>query len=158
MGADCLMPIQTDPRGQPIKTRSDGTPYTIDDKEYWELSQNGGIRRYQHFEYPKTLYRGIRDTETKQVTYETMIAGTPREHEAFEPQGWVTHPAEAIEQFEVRRQAESKAAAEAAYAVQRMSEKARSEYATASATEPEHVTDVQPKPRRGRPPVKKDVQ
>ena len=37
MGADCVMPMVDRPR-----TRSDGTPFTKDDKEYWTLERDGG--------------------------------------------------------------------------------------------------------------------
>ena len=148
MGSDCLMPMADRPR-----TRPDGTAFTIDDKEYWLREKDGGIRRNDvaPMPYPKMLYRGLRG-ENGKPAYETRIVDSARQHEAEAAMGWVDHPAEAIEGFERHQEAIARAAAEAAYASQRMSETARAEYAQASIDDPEHVTDVAPKRKPGRPP------
>jgi hypothetical protein len=57
---------------------------------------------------------------------------------------------DALAQFEKEEQAIGDAAAEVAYAAQRMSAKAKADLAAADAATHEHVTDVVPKKRRRR--------
>jgi len=74
-------------------------------------------------------------------------------------QGWAESPELAMEQYEKEQQAIGNAAAEAAYAAQRMSERARAELAEADASTHQHVTDVTgvAKARRGRKPKSQAV-
>jgi hypothetical protein len=145
MGADCLMPIANRPR-----TRPDGSPFTIDDREYWHLERDGGIRQTSRAEYPRMVYRGRRD-ETGKTSFEDRIVKSPAEWEAEGP-AWKAHPQEAMDYYEGLQNDISKAAAEANYAAVRMSSKAQAELAQANAESPEFVTDVVAPPRRGRPP------
>lgn len=142
MGADCLLPMVDRPR-----TRPDGSPFTIDDKEYWLRERDGGIRRNEpfHLPYPKMLYRGFRN-DTGKPDVERLIVGSAREHEQMAATGWVEHATDARKAFERSAEDVEQAAAEVAYAVQRMSERARAEYAEASAADPNHVTDIKKKP------------
>lgn len=147
MGADCLLPVVDRPR-----TRPDGTPFTIDDKEYWLRERDGGIRRNESvaMPYPKMLYRGLRG-ENGKPTVERLIVQSSREHEDKAVVGWCDHASDALAAFERSAEAVEQAAAETAYAVQRMSERARAEYQRESAANPEHVTDIAPKRKPGRP-------
>lgn len=62
--------------------------------------------------------------------------------------GWCRTPADAIEAHEKHQRAIAQAAAEAAYAVQRMSDKAQAEHKAADAATEHPLTDV-PAPKRG---------
>jgi hypothetical protein len=74
------------------------------------------------------------------------------DHAIAKGQGWCETQPAAIAQHEAEQDAISKAAAEAAFAAQRMSEKARAEFDAASDASDVHVTDVPaPVRRRGRP-------
>lgn len=66
-------------------------------------------------------------------------------------QGWRNSPAEALELAEAREQEMAQAAAEANFAVQRMTGQAKQEWADAAEQTHEHVVDVVPKRKRGRP-------
>lgn len=67
--------------------------------------------------------------------------------------GWRETQAAALEAFELEEQALGNAAAEAAYQVKRMSEKAQAEYRAADEATHEHVADVPaPRKRPGRKP------
>lgn len=74
-------------------------------------------------------------------------------------QGWAESPKDALELYEQQQQAIAQAAAEAAHAVQRMSEKAKAEHAAAEKTTSAHVTDLVsvPKSKRGRKPKAKPM-
>lgn len=65
-------------------------------------------------------------------------------------QGWAESPAAALELYEREQQAIGNAAAEAAYAAQRMSATAQAEFAAAGEQTHEHVTDVTPVRKHGR--------
>ena len=146
MGADCLIPMVDRPR-----TRPDGTPYTIDDKEYWLREKDGGIRRNDltYMPYPAMLYRGFLNEKGK-IDVERKIVQNKAEHD--EAVGWSEHAADAKAVFERGQELTENAAAEVAYAVQRMSERAKAEYAKASTDSPEHVTDIAPRKKPGRKP------
>lgn len=73
------------------------------------------------------------------------------EHALAKGQGWCESPAEAMAQHEAEQAAIARAAAEAAFTSQRMSEKARAEFEAATEGSEHHVVDVQ-KPKRGRKP------
>lgn len=60
-------------------------------------------------------------------------------------QGWCESPQAAVEQFEREQQAVGNAAAEVAFAAQRMSPEARAELHTVERTTHEHTVDVKPK-------------
>lgn len=67
-------------------------------------------------------------------------------------QGWSDTPTEALELFERDAQSLATAAAEAAYQVQRMTDKARAEFETADAATEHPLADVPaPKRKPGRP-------
>ena len=65
-------------------------------------------------------------------------------------EGWRTGQKEALDHYEGLQQDMAQAAAEAAHAAQRMSEKARKELAAADDVTHEHVVDVASAPKRGR--------
>ena len=148
MGPDCQLPIARRPNGEIVRKRSDGSDFTVDDREYWLLERDGGIRRAEHFAFPKMVYRGIQGPTGKAV-YEERIVGSQGEWDR-EGASWKASPTEALEDYERRQEGVEHESAEVAYAVSKMSERAREEYATASAADPNHVLDIQPK-RRGRP-------
>lgn len=89
----------------------------------------------------------------------TRVVADASEEAIAKGQGWANSVVEAMAVWEKDQQAIGNAAAEAAYAVQRMSEKARTEHAAAEAETHQHVTDVvgTPKARRGRPPKARPV-
>lgn len=74
-------------------------------------------------------------------------------------QGWCVTPHLALARYEEEQQAIARAAAEAAHAAQRMTEKAKAELATAEASTHQHVTDVvgASHKTRGRKPKSKAV-
>ena len=141
MGADCLMPQVARPR-----TKSDGSLFTIDDREYWHRERDGGIRRNEviHMDYPKMLYRG-RPREKDYGEPDTLIVESGREEQEAAKLGWVDHPAKALVAADKEQDAVAKAAAEAAHSAQKLSPKAKAEYDEESASNPEHVTDVDAK-------------
>ena len=141
MGADCVMPLVARPR-----TKSDGSPFTMDDREYWHRERDGGIRRNEvtHMEYPKMLYRGRRP-QADHGEPDTLIVESGREEQEAEKLGWVDHPAKALVAADKAEDAVAQAAAEAAKSAQKMSAKAKAEYDEESAANPEHVTDVDAK-------------
>ena len=174
--ADCLMPIVDRPKTKDGSRT--GEPFTVNDPEYWKLEQDGGIRRHQHFAYPKMLYKAARKANGKVACMDTppspykfkephefefavkqadaftascqrIVATEAEARRAFE-EGWRESPVEAIAHFEGLENDIAKAAAEAAYAASKMSSRAQAEYAAESASNPEHVTDV-PKRGPGRP-------
>lgn len=66
-------------------------------------------------------------------------------------QGWCVTPQAALDQFEAEQRALGQAAAEAAAAAARMTATAQAEFTAAEAQTHEHVTDVVPMRKRGRP-------
>lgn len=66
-------------------------------------------------------------------------------------QGWANTVAGALERFEQDQQQIAEAAAQTAFHAQRMSDKARAELAAADASTDQHVVDVRPRKKRGRP-------
>jgi hypothetical protein len=135
MSTDCLMPIVSSP-----KTRPDGTAFTINDKEYWELIGNGGIRRHQHFAFPAMRYRAV-DDGTGRAQILDRIVGNEREDDDAKRAGWYPTPADAKDAFEGSARAIAQAAAEAQAAATRMSEKAQAERARRSASTDKHLTE-----------------
>lgn len=130
-----LMPVVSGAR-----TKPDGSPFTPDDKEYWELERNGGIRRYQFIPYPTTVYRA--DTgPTGRVVLTSRIVQSEREHAEATAQGWYSHPDAAKDAHEASQQAIARAAAEAAHAAERLPEPAKREYKRRSAESPDHFTE-----------------
>lgn len=73
------------------------------------------------------------------------------EHDKATKQGWRPSPQEALDAFEAEQQDVARAAAETAFAAQRMSDTARRELAEADEGTSEHVTDVVGKRGPGRP-------
>lgn len=72
----------------------------------------------------------------------TRIVGNESEERVARGQGWSLDTKGAMEQREAEQQAIGNAAAEAAYAAQRMTERAREEMKAADASTSQHVTDV----------------
>lgn len=79
------------------------------------------------------------------------LAKDESEEAVLKGQGWCRSQQEALAAFEREQQAIGNAAAEAAYAVARMSDKAQAEHAAAEASTEHHVVDVVPARKRGRP-------
>ena len=121
------------------RTKPDGSPYTVDDKEYWLLEKDGGIRRHQHFDFPAMRYRGMRG-ENGKVVAEQRIVQTEREDEAAQAEGWCLGPDLAIEAFDAMARDVSRAAAETAYAATKLTDKAQREYQKRSAASADHIT------------------
>jgi hypothetical protein len=80
------------------------------------------------------------------------IVGSESDHAIAKGQGWCETPDLALAFHEQQQDAIGQAAAEAAYSVQRMGEKARGEFDAASDATDVHVTDVPAPKRRGRKP------
>jgi hypothetical protein len=135
MSTDCLMPMVTSP-----KTRPDGTAYTVNDKEYWDLQANGGIRRHQHFAYPAMRYRAV-DDGTGRAKVMDRIVGSEREDSEAKSEGWYGSPVDAKDAYEGSQAAIAQGAAEVAAAAAKMTDKAQREYRKRSAESPEHVTE-----------------
>jgi hypothetical protein len=133
--ASMLMPMVTNPR-----TKPDGSAYTKDDKEFWELERNGGVRRHEHRAYPAMLYQAYTSDNGKVLTRDRIVA-TEREADAAKAEGWYAHPTDAIDAHEGSARAVARAAAEVAHAVQSMSEPARKDYKKRSAETDTHVTE-----------------
>src|SRR5262249_59320225 len=89
------------------------------------------------------------DAEAFAKRGQLIVHDDAQERAAF-LEGWRLTSAEAIAAFEAQQQAIATAAAEVAYAAQRMSAPAQAELAAADAAAFEHVTDIQPTRRRHR--------
>lgn len=138
------------------------TGETEADKELqrWNTpKQLGGEGPDGYEPFPKMLYQA-RQLETGKVVCTevdprsgAMYGGTTRivknEHELAiaTGQGWHAHPTAAVEAFERQQQGIAQAAAEEAYRVARMSDKAQAEHAAANEDTFEHVVEV-PAPKR----------
>ena len=81
----------------------------------------------------------------------TCTVHSAREHAAKTSSGWRDTPTEALKHYESIQQEMARVAAEVAYDVQRMSEKARAEHKAATDATEHQVTDIVPK-RKGRKP------
>ena len=81
---DCVMPLAV------TRLKADGQPFGKDDKEYWELERNGGIRRYQFFAYPKTVFQAVK-SETGRTEIVTKVVASEREHNDCDA-CWKTSP------------------------------------------------------------------
>lgn len=127
---------------------------------------------YQYRPYPKMLYKAQKTAQgkvlclppmpnvnafTSQAEYLRAMAEAEALQQACvrvvesdtqerlaKGQGWSASPEEALAQFEQEEQALGNAAAEAAFAAQRMPEKARREFEAASKVGLEHLPDVTP--------------
>jgi hypothetical protein len=115
--------------------------------------------------FPKMLYKAFkrdngkvqcldpRDEDFSRRCY--MTVQNDAELARAKGQGWREHPLEAIELFEQQERELAQAAAEAAFAAKRMSEKAQAEFKAAGEATADHVADVPaPKKRPGRPAKK----
>lgn len=103
-----------------------------------------GVRIEEHLEFPRMLYRG----HTSGPDVDIRVVRSRDEQARFEREGWATTSTAAVQQRDALAEAVGQAAAEAAFGAQRMSAKAREEYAQAEATDEGHVTDVKRKPGR----------
>ena len=133
---------------------------------------------YVYRPFPKMVYRAVKKPNGKVVCMEPLpqpvgfrdtndylialnqaeaikkqcfrIVQSEDEYLVAKGQGWCDDPIAALAQFEREEQAFGNAAAEAAFAAQRMSEKARAEFTAAQDDTIAHVADVvaAPKTRR----------
>lgn len=126
---------------------------------------------YVYREFPKMLYKAQRDQKTQRFacllpppdpyaferpdqldreqlrivafnTSCTRIVRDEAEERIAKGQGWTNSPTAAMELHEADERALGNAAAEAAYAVRGMSEKARHEFKQAGEATHQHVTDI----------------
>jgi hypothetical protein len=81
----------------------------------------------------------------------TKTVHSAEEKAQAEREGWRASPTDALAFYEGLQQDIARAAAEAAFSVQRMSEHARGEFAAATQATHAHVVDVQGKKKPGRP-------
>ena len=121
---------------------------------------------YRYEAFPKMLYRAIERQGRGVVSdpYDEAVATACQkvvqnesEMRLAQGQGWCEGPDLALEAWERQQVAYGDEAANTAYHVARMSEPAQREYREASDQTHEHVVDVQPVKRRGRPPKVKPV-
>jgi hypothetical protein len=133
------------------------------DKELqqWDRpKREGGYRADGYEPYPKMLYKAVRRPDGVVVCTEVdpktgaMYGGTSRivedrrEHDVARGQGWVEGPVAALARFEQERQGVAQAAAEEAFRVPRMGDKARAEFQALETSDTiEHVVDV-PAPKK----------
>jgi len=157
------MATSTDERLMPLassaRRKSDGTAYTPEDREavsvivdgytqtqtrvpYFELSQNGGVRQFVHAAYPATVYKAYRDlTNGGKVALHAEVVRNDDERQKAAQRGFCALPGLAHDALELAEQDVARAAAETAYAAERMSEPARREHRKKSADSPDHVTE-----------------
>jgi len=149
-----LMPLSSSAR-----RKSDGTAYTPEDREavsvivdgytqtqtrvpYFELSQNGGVRQFVHAAYPATVYKAYRDlTDGGKVALHAEVVRDDEEREQAARRGFCALPNLAHDALEQHEQDIARAAAETAYAAERMTEPARRSHHKKSAESPDHVTE-----------------
>jgi hypothetical protein len=86
-----------------------------------------------------------------------FVVKNEQEHLMARGQGWFDSPQAAIDAYEAQQVAYADEAANTAYKVARMSEKAQREYKDASDATHAHVVDVQPTKRRRGPNKPKPV-
>lgn len=94
-----------------------------------------------NFEKPEQFNQAVLMVESFNRTCYRTVRDESEERVAF-GQGWRFTAADALAQHEAEEQAIGNAAAEAAHAAQRMTEKAREELKAADATTHQHVVDV----------------
>ena len=99
---------------------------------------------------PRQYEMACLQVDAKNKTCHT-VAQNEDEQRKKHAEGWSDTQPQAIAKFEGLERDISTAAAEERYRVQRMSPKAQREYAEADASTSEHLVDVQPKKKRGRP-------
>lgn len=126
------------------------TEYEVEVKK-WDLpASQGGHRPDRFTPYPTTLFKAQRG-EGGAIEFDTLVVGSEGEQQARERDGWIAGgPDAAKAALNAAEEAVGQAAAEAAYAVRRMSEKAQAEYAAAEQASDEHVTDVTPRTKKGK--------
>ena len=111
-------------------------------------------RPFVYAEYPLMLYRAKRRPEGgKDPILENFTVHDDQEERNMQSRGWVRGPDHAIKALEASEQGLAQAAAERAYADQRMSDKAKAESAKADESTISHLGEIERKPikRRGRP-------
>ena len=163
------MPVQWNPEGAYAK-----------ELEKWNLPKNQGGHNANGFEpYPRMLYRALKKPNGQVICMEPepspfgwqneqdyaraclhaegltkscqhIVHSEQEEREAI-ASGWSLSAKEALARFEAHEQEIARVAAEVNFAARRMSDTAQREHATATNATHEHVTDVQPKKKRGRP-------
>ncbi len=111
--------------------------------------------------HPITLFRALKKENGKVVVVDlehiaqtTMVARSAEAYDLAIRQGWIAGtPDAALEAFEKAEEAVGNAAAEEAYKVLSMSEKAQQEVADYEKTTPKHVPEIPEAPikKRGRP-------
>jgi hypothetical protein len=143
-----LMPLAPESRHT---VKSDGRPYTENDKQFFELTSNGGIRRFVHMEYPKMLYRASRG-DGGIVRVESVVAQGEADEPILRGQGWTDHPTAAKDRLEGLEQDVARAAAERAASDATMGERARAEAQAATEASDVHLGEIPVTPKkRGRP-------
>lgn len=106
------------------------------------------------FDKPDQFERACLAVETFNRSNQKIV-GDESELAVAKNDGWRDSPTDAIAALLDRKRAIADAAAEVAFHAQRMSEQARAELSAADASTDEHVVDVTPQRKRGRPVVKK---
>lgn len=143
------------------------------DKEMrkWDLPRSQGGHRPDSFEkYPQSMYKAFRNEDNGKAMCRDLaylyssdpvvqakseafnkkcelIVRNEDEYQRARSNGWSDTQQEALDLLEAHQRDIAKAAAEAAYAVQRMSENARREYAQHDADSEEPAVDV-PAPKK----------
>lgn len=102
------------------------------------------------YERPDQYERACLLKESFDRSCQRIVADESAERIAI-GQGWAVTSPKAMELAEAHERAIGNAAAEAAYAAQRMTDKAKRELAEADRQTHEHVVDVKPAKKRGRP-------
>ncbi len=129
----------------------------------WNTPKSQGGMRPDGFEpFPKMLYQAFKrdngkvqcmdpyDEDFSRRCY--MTVNNEAELARAHGLGWSDTPQDALARFEQQEQELARAAAEAAFAAKRMSEKAQAELKAAEDATADHVADVPaPKRRPGRP-------
>ena len=132
-------------------TKPNGDPYTVDDRQFWELNETHlpddvkgrGIRRYQYFPYPRMLFKAVAGGMHRE-SFERITVQNEREHTArtASDPAWCESKSDAAAFYDQAQRDVARAAAEVAAAAESMSDNAKREYRKKSATDPKHVVDV----------------
>jgi hypothetical protein len=105
---------------------------------------------YVYAPLPQMLYRGV--TRAGRVAVEQRVVETEREQTLALEQGWRENPQTATDEETRRQEQVGTAAAERAYADQRLSPRAQAEAAAADqAAGAKHLGEIPERPRRPRP-------
>lgn len=103
-----------------------------------------------HYQHPGEYEQAMLRIESFNKTCQRVV-GSDQELEQAASNGWRKTAPEALAYAESFEQDMARAAAEAEYAVKRMSATAQAEFKAVQQDTHEHITDIQPKRKRGRP-------